>query len=938
MGHGYEGTAVQSQFEAAMVRRGLVPPQKLIADGRIHRCSTKAKNGRGDGSYLLHLDGAIPAGGFQNFQDGLEWENWSFDPGRKLTNSERQEIKSKAEAAEKAREQAKAHDQAKAAEKARRLWDSAADVVQPHAYLARKGIMPHGVRLKYGRLVVPISDALGALTSLQFIRPDGSKTFLRGGRVRGGFHLIGGDEGRIVICEGFATAASVHGATGCTVVVAFNAGNLKAVGEAVRTQCPDANVIVGADDDWKTKGNPGLAKATEAARAIGAKLAVPNFGVSRRDRDTDFHDLAAFIGTDAVRRCIDAAAVPEPAPEEIDPNVEIERLRKLDPIAYERERSEAAKRLGVRPSILDRQVAAGRQKSNGDGRAGRPLTFREPEPWPEPVDGAELLSDLSAVIRSYVIVSSCQADALALWVVFTHSFDAFDVAPKIILKSPEKRCGKTRLAQVLARLVAKPLFASSITPSALLRSIELHAPTVLLDEMDAAMKKDREMAEALRGLINSGFDRAGAKHIFNVPTPDGGFEPREFSTWAPQMLSGIGGLQDTVRDRSVEMEMRRKRPDEKVKRLRRRDGADLDILCRKATRWAMDNLIRLRDATPEMPAGLDDRAADAWEPLVAIGDAAGAGWPKRSREVALALSGDGVKEDDSVRGILLADISRTFTARGLPQMPTAELIEQLVAVEGHPWAEWKGGKPITPTGLARLLAPFKIFPSTIRVGDSTSKGYRLADFADAFSRYCPQLPPAEPSHRHNADETGTSGGFQAVTPDRHVTAPKSQKPASDGHCDGVTDESSRNGGWPQESARDAIDGANGGNHADASAGEPELCAHCGRADGGLQEAWLGGEHFWLHPGCQRPFQAAVNARAAQPTSGTAAPGNGVRRAAPAPVCEQCGTSDGDLRKDQATLLDGSHKGVRAPPSTKVAPSSEPLDPLDIPPFLRRAPP
>jgi putative DNA primase/helicase len=825
MGHGYEGTAVQSQFEAAMVRRGLVPPQRLIADGRIHRCSTKAKNGRGDGSYLLHLDGAIPAGGLQNFQDGLEWENWSFDPGRKLTNSERGEIKSKAEAAEKARKQAKAHDQAKAAEKARRLWDSAADVVQPHAYLVRKGIMPHGVRLKYRSLVIPISDARGALTSLQFIRPDGSKTFLRGGRVKGGFHRITGDEGRIVICEGLATAASVHEATGCTVVVAFDAGNLKAVAEAVRKQWPDADIVVGADDDWRTKGNPGLAKATEAARAIGAKLATPIFGVSRRDRDTDFNDLFAFIGADAVRRCIDAAAVPEPVPEDIDPNVEIERLSKLDPLAYERECKEAAKRLGVRVSFLDRLVAAERKKAaGGDGRAGRPLTFREPEPWPEPVDGAELLSDLSAVIRSYVIVSSCQADALALWVVFTHSFDAFDVAPKIILKSPEKRCGKTRLAQVLARLVAKPLFASSITPSALLRSIELHAPTVLLDEMDAAMKKDREMAEALRGLINSGFDRAGAKHIFNVPTPDGGFEPREFSTWAPQMLSGIGDLPDTVRDRSIELEMRRKRPDEKVKRLRRRDGGDLDILCRKATRWATDNLNRLRDAVPEMPAGLDDRATDAWEPLVAIGDAAGAGWPKRSREVALALSGDGVRADDSVRGLLLADISEIFASRGVPQMPTAELIEQLVAIEGHPWAEWKGGKPITPTGLARLLAPFTIFPSTIRVGDRTSKGYHLADFADAFSRYSPQSPPAEPSHRHNADETGTSRDFQAVTPDGHVTAPKSQKPASNGHCDGVTAGSPRNGGWPQESTADApgtgANGADQGTTPAAESGQP----------------------------------------------------------------------------------------------------------------------
>jgi putative DNA primase/helicase len=503
-------------------------------------------------------------------------------------------------------------------------------------------------------------------------------------------------------------------------------------------------------------------------------------------KNPDINDFAKQHGLDATRARIDDGCDLYSGGAPADDDAEIKRLAGLSSLEYERQRKAAAERLALRANILDTLVKAEREKAGkGDGKQGRRLTFPSFEPWPEAVDGTQLLTELSAAIGSYVVVSNHQADALALWSVFTHAFDAFDIAPKVILKSPEKRCGKTRLAKVLAHLVTKPLFISGIRPAALLRVIELYQPTVLLDEIDTAMKQSQEMAEALRGLINSGFDRAGAKHVLTVGTSDGGFEPREFSTWAPQMLAGIGELPDTVRDRSVEIEMRRKRPDEKVRRLRQRDGADLDILCRKVARWTADKSEVLRDVRPEMPAGLDDRAADAWEPLIAIADTAGGDWPERSRNSAIKLSGD-VKQDDSERVTLLADINQTFTQRNTTQLATADLIESLTAFEGHPWAEWKGGKPITPTGLARLLAPFHIYPTTIRLGDKTAKGYRLLDFSDAFGRYLPCPPTIQPSQRNKADGTGTSRISQAVTPDQHVTASKSQKPLQHSDCYVVT--------------------------------------------------------------------------------------------------------------------------------------------------------
>jgi putative DNA primase/helicase len=447
-------------------------------------------------------------------------------------------------------------------------------------------------------------------------------------------------------------------------------------------------------------------------------------------------------------------------PPAADDDTEIRRLAVLSLLEYGRQRKAAAKRLGTPVNILDKAVMAERLETEaGDGKAGRPLGFPEVEPWPQPVNGVELLDALSTAVRSYVIMTARQGDAIALWTVFTHAFGCFDVAPKLIAKSAEKRCGKTRLQEALARLIPKPLSISGISPSALLRVIEMHAPTILLDEVDAAMNQSREMAEALRGLLNGGFNQSNARRIINVPTPGGGFEPREFSLWAPQMLAGIGKLQDTVRDRSIEIEMLRKKPGEKVKRLRQRDGADLDELCRKSARWVADNSDALRDARLQMPSGLDDRAADGWEPRIAIADVAGGAWPERARQAAAALSGDGVKEDDSVRVLLLGDIKEIFAAHEAVQISSENLVDALIAIKEHPWADWKGGKPITQNGLARLLEPFKIKPKTIRLGDKTAKGYRFSDFSDTFERYLPenaQHNEASPSSKPREPDSVTA--------------------------------------------------------------------------------------------------------------------------------------------------------------------------------------
>jgi putative DNA primase/helicase len=209
-------------------------------------------------------------------------------------------------------------------------------VCTAHAYLASKGIQACGVRIDAsGSLLVPMRDAAGTLHSLQTITAGGDKRFLFGGRVKGCYHSLGKPEGLIIVCEGYATGASLYEATGHAVAVAFNAGNLEAVASALRAKFPALKIIIAADDDHRTDGNPGITKATAAATAVGALLAVPMFGADRPNEASDFNDLHRLAGAEAVQRCIDAAAasVGEPASSLEWPNPE-PLIARLDPADY----------------------------------------------------------------------------------------------------------------------------------------------------------------------------------------------------------------------------------------------------------------------------------------------------------------------------------------------------------------------------------------------------------------------------------------------------------------------------------------------------------------------------------------------------------------------------------------------------------------------------
>jgi putative DNA primase/helicase len=480
-------------------------------------------------------------------------------------------------------------------------------------------------------------------------------------------------------------------------------------------------------------------------------------------------------------------------------------LSALSEIKYTIGRSSIAKELGIPVGILDKLVGAKRPRDLGQGRS---ISFAVVEPWPQHIDGAVMLDELMAVLLRYVVLTNLQADAVALWILLTHVHDAFDVSPRLVVKSPQKRSGKTTLFSVLNRLVARPRGASGITSSALLRVIELYRPTMLIDEMDALMAGDREMSQALRGLMNAGFNRAFATFTMNVKTADGGYEPREFSCWAPLALAGIGDLPETVRDRSIEIEMKRKLTTEMVKKLRLRDGADLNEIARKVARWSLDNVNNLCAAEPKMPDGLNDRAADAWEPLVAIADLAGGHWPIRSRAAALALSGSDLAaaKDEDIDTMLLSDIRDAFASIGADRISGENLTNYLTGLEGRPWAEWKHGKPLTKFQLSRRLKKYDVVSGALDLAgdEGRLKGYRLEDFEDAFTRYLPSRPVSTRELVAGLEKPGETRDFQLVISNSDHELRNARNPSNSGGLHEFTS-SSRTPGSTTEDEQDDAD-------------------------------------------------------------------------------------------------------------------------------------
>jgi hypothetical protein len=320
--------------------------------------------------------------------------------------------------------------------------------------------------------------------------------------------------------------------------------------------------------------------------------------------------------------------------------------------------------------------------------------------------------------------------AVSLWVIHAHLMDRWESTPRLAFLSAEPASGKTRALEILELLVPNPVIAINVSPAYLFRKVGGDEPvTLLYDEIDTVFGPKARENEEIRGLLNAGH-RTGAV-AGRCVVRGKNIETEDIPAYAAVALAGLGWLPDTILSRSVVIRMRRRHAGEHVEAYRRRENAPEGARIRKQIElWVRSQPAEITN-WPKMPAEIQDRDADVWEALLAVADAIGGSRPDRARVAAMALVAASREAEPSLNIRLLSDIQLTFEG---DVMASKAILARLLELEEAPWKDLKG-RPLNERGLAHRLRQFGIKSRTIRIGDTTPKGYLRTDFHDAWSRY-----------------------------------------------------------------------------------------------------------------------------------------------------------------------------------------------------------
>jgi len=364
----------------------------------------------------------------------------------------------------------------------------------------------------------------------------------------------------------------------------------------------------------------------------------------------------------------------------------------------------------------------------------------ETPPWESEVEGSELLDAIADQVRRFFVIGEEQLTAVVLWIVHTHAHDESRVSPYLWLWSPVKGCGKSNLLSLMKALVHNPLLCTSITASALFRSIEAFKPCLLIDEIDKFLSRN----EQLRGIFQDGHRRGGSVPR-SVPGPNNEYSVEFFSTWAPRVIAGLNRLPAEIGDRSIKvtLQMMLSSEEHTVEDLDELELTDQQLpLKRKIIRWVQDHRENLRrNWKPELPTLPTPRARDNWRAFASIADEAGGDWPERVRLACVELSGvEASQRDDGVD--MLRSIKAIFDDRFSDRIPSQDLLEKLNEMEDQKWPSFNDGQwAIKPAQVSELLSPFGIRPAQIWVGPHATRvqkrGYMKEWFEQSWARYLP---------------------------------------------------------------------------------------------------------------------------------------------------------------------------------------------------------
>lgn len=453
-------------------------------------------------------------------------------------------------------------------------------------------------------------------------------------------------------------------------------------------------------------------------------------------------------------------------------------LQGADQVRHMVVRQEASKRLskiGVKAPTALLDAALGTQQDQSEKVAEE----QQVEPWPEPVDGAELLDEIKNWVGGYVVVSDESLDAITLWTVATWFVEDIYFAPILALLSPTKRSGKTLVLDLLNWICRRPTLTSGVgvTSAVIFRMNEQYQPTFLIDE--AEKLGGRNADKEIIGFLNQGYRRGGK--VLRLREKKGGYAPEEFNAFGFRAVAAIGNLWDTIIDRSVVISMKRKPQRTECRRYNgrvvKREGKEL---ARRICRFAQDNteaLAKLEVSAPR-PDWLNDRACDNWSALFTVAALAEGDWPKSALDAAKVLSNVVEVADQAER--LIHDTRQVFQSEGWPEViKSGDLVENLNKIESSSWGDFRKGQGISTHKLADMFKPFGIEPQQYRDSHSEKiRGYWLKDLQGVFERY---PPPSEVGQLGQPNNDRGSSDFQSGTENESCpTSESSETPTNTG--------------------------------------------------------------------------------------------------------------------------------------------------------------